>query len=89
MSPALLRAIQHVVAAALREHVPVAAPPRVAPPPAADALDEEDEEETPVPLPLAGRRHNIPLSEPQEVPPQWLARLEHLKKSLKDVKYQI
>ncbi|KAL0427863.1 UNVERIFIED_CONTAM: hypothetical protein Slati_2961100 [Sesamum latifolium] len=88
LSPALLRAIQHVVAA-LREHVPVAAPPRVAPPPEADALDEEDEEEIPVPVPPAGRRHNVPLPEPQEMPPQWLARLEHLQKGLQDVKYQI
>ncbi|KAL0412077.1 UNVERIFIED_CONTAM: hypothetical protein Slati_3797400 [Sesamum latifolium] len=89
LSPALLRAIQHVVAAALREHVPVAAPPRVAPPPEADASDEEDEEEIPVPVPPAGRRRNVPLPEPQEVPPQWLARLEHLQKGLQDVKYQI
>ncbi|KAL0462906.1 UNVERIFIED_CONTAM: hypothetical protein Slati_0178200, partial [Sesamum latifolium] len=89
LSPALLRAIQHVVAAALREHVPVAAPPRVAPPPEADAPDEEDEEEIPVPVPPAGRRRNVPLTEPQEVPPQWLARLEHLQKGLQDVKYQI
>ncbi|KAL0402335.1 UNVERIFIED_CONTAM: hypothetical protein Slati_4263400 [Sesamum latifolium] len=89
MSPALLRAIQHVVAASLREHVPIAAPPRVAPPPAADALDEEDEGEIPVPVPPAGRRHNVPLPEPQELPPQWLAHLEHLQKGLQDVKYQI
>ncbi|KAL0405118.1 UNVERIFIED_CONTAM: hypothetical protein Slati_3825700 [Sesamum latifolium] len=89
LSPALLRAIQHVVAAALREHVPVAAPPRVAPPPEADAPDEEDEEEIPVPVLPAGRRRNVPLPEPQEVPPQWLARLEYLQKGLQDVKYQI
>ncbi|KAL0428673.1 UNVERIFIED_CONTAM: hypothetical protein Slati_3042100 [Sesamum latifolium] len=89
LSPALLRAIQYVVAAALREHVLVAAPPGVAPPPEADALDEEDEEEIPVPAPPVGRRHNVSLPEPQEVPPQWLARLEHLKKGLQDVKYQI
>ncbi|KAL0411386.1 UNVERIFIED_CONTAM: hypothetical protein Slati_3728300 [Sesamum latifolium] len=89
LSPALLRAIQYVVAAALREHVPVAAPPRVAPPPEADALDEEDEEEIPVPVPPAGRRRNVPLPELQEVPLQWLARLEHLQKGLQDVKYQI
>ncbi|KAL0439540.1 UNVERIFIED_CONTAM: hypothetical protein Slati_2437000 [Sesamum latifolium] len=88
-SPALVRAIQHVVATGLREHVPVAAPPRVAPPPEADAPDEEDEEEIPVPVPPAGRRHNVPLLEPQETPPQWLARLEHLEKGLQDVKYQI
>ncbi|KAL0404343.1 UNVERIFIED_CONTAM: hypothetical protein Sradi_2075100 [Sesamum radiatum] len=50
LSPALLRAIQHVVAAALREHAPVAAPPRVAPLPEVDALDEEDEGEIPVPV---------------------------------------
>ncbi|KAL0448221.1 UNVERIFIED_CONTAM: hypothetical protein Slati_1950000 [Sesamum latifolium] len=89
LSPALLRAIQHVVAAALREHVLVAAPPRVAPPPEADGLDDEDEEEIPVPVPPAGRRHNVPLPEPLEVPPQWLARLEHLQKGLQNVKYQI
>ncbi|KAL0356312.1 UNVERIFIED_CONTAM: hypothetical protein Sradi_4078100 [Sesamum radiatum] len=80
-SPTLLRAIKHVVAATLREHVPVAAPPRVAPPPEADALDEEDDGEIPVPMPLADRRRNIILPEPQEVPPQWLARLEHLQKA--------
>ncbi|KAL0355339.1 UNVERIFIED_CONTAM: hypothetical protein Sradi_3980800 [Sesamum radiatum] len=37
----------------------------------------------------AGRRLNVPLPEPQEVPPQWLARLEHLQKGLQDVKHQI
>ncbi|KAL0462073.1 UNVERIFIED_CONTAM: hypothetical protein Slati_0094900 [Sesamum latifolium] len=80
LSPTLLRAIQHVVAVALREHVHVAAPPRVAPPPEADAPNEEDEEEIPVPVPPAGRRRNVLLPGPQEVPPQWLARLEHLQK---------
>ncbi|KAL0320223.1 UNVERIFIED_CONTAM: hypothetical protein Sradi_5283800 [Sesamum radiatum] len=34
-------------------------------------------------------RRNVPLPEPHEVPPQWLARLEHLQKGLQDVKYQI
>ncbi|KAL0401561.1 UNVERIFIED_CONTAM: hypothetical protein Slati_4186000 [Sesamum latifolium] len=62
LSPALLGAIQQIVAAALREHVSVAAPPR---------------------------RRDIPLPEPPEVPPQWLAHLEHLQKGLQDVKYQI
>ncbi|KAL0378513.1 UNVERIFIED_CONTAM: hypothetical protein Sradi_3156800 [Sesamum radiatum] len=33
LSPALLGAIQWIVVAALREHVSVAAPPRLAPPP--------------------------------------------------------
>ncbi|KAL0462033.1 UNVERIFIED_CONTAM: hypothetical protein Slati_0090900 [Sesamum latifolium] len=80
LSPALLKAIQHVVAAALGEHVPVAAPPRVAPPPEADPLDDEDEEGIPVPVPPVGRRLNAPLPEPQEVSLQWLARLEHLQK---------
>ncbi|KAL0373709.1 UNVERIFIED_CONTAM: hypothetical protein Sradi_3286600 [Sesamum radiatum] len=89
LSPALLRAIQHVVAIAIREHVPVAAPPRVAPPPEADTPNKEDEGEIPVPVPPSGRRRNVPLPEPQEVPPQWLARLEHLQKGLQDVKYQI
>ncbi|KAL0404556.1 UNVERIFIED_CONTAM: hypothetical protein Sradi_2096400 [Sesamum radiatum] len=89
LSPVLLRAIQHIVTAVLREHVPVAAPPRLAPPPEADVPEEEDEREAPVPVPPAGRRRNIPLSEPQEVPPQWLTRLEHLQKGLQDVKYQI
>ncbi|KAL0448328.1 UNVERIFIED_CONTAM: hypothetical protein Slati_1389200 [Sesamum latifolium] len=69
--------------------VPVAALPRVAPPPEADPLDDEDEEEIPVPVPPAGRRHNAPLPEPQKVLPQWLARREHLQKDLQDMKYQI
>ncbi|KAL0373358.1 UNVERIFIED_CONTAM: hypothetical protein Sradi_3251500 [Sesamum radiatum] len=89
LSPALLRAIQHVLAAALREHVSVATPLGVTPPPEADAPDEEDEGEIPIPVPPAGRRRNVPLPKPQEVPPQWLARLEHLQKGLQDVKYQI
>ncbi|KAL0458684.1 UNVERIFIED_CONTAM: hypothetical protein Slati_0495600 [Sesamum latifolium] len=89
LSPVLLRAIQQVVAVALREHVPVAAPPRTAPPPEADAPGEEDEGEIPIPVLLAGRRRNVPLPGPHEVPPQWLARLEHLQKGLQDVKYQI
>ncbi|KAL0411907.1 UNVERIFIED_CONTAM: hypothetical protein Slati_3780400 [Sesamum latifolium] len=41
LSPALLGAIQQIVAAALREHVSVAAPPRLAPPPEAEVLEEE------------------------------------------------
>ncbi|KAL0410826.1 UNVERIFIED_CONTAM: hypothetical protein Slati_3672300 [Sesamum latifolium] len=88
-SPALLGAIQQIVAAALREHVSVAAPPRLAPPPEAEVLEEEGEEEAPVPVLPAGRRRDIPRHEPPEVPPQWLARLEHLQKGLQDVKYQI
>ncbi|KAL0448563.1 UNVERIFIED_CONTAM: hypothetical protein Slati_1412700 [Sesamum latifolium] len=80
LSPALLGAIQQIVAVALQEHVPVAAPSRLTPPPEAHVPEEEDEEEAPVPVPPAGRRHDIPLPGPQEVPPQWLARLEHLHK---------
>ncbi|KAL0406388.1 UNVERIFIED_CONTAM: Retrovirus-related Pol polyprotein from transposon opus [Sesamum latifolium] len=80
LSPALLGAIQQIVAAALREHVPVAAPSRLTPPPEADVPVEEDEEEAPVPVPPAGKRRDIPLPGPQEVPPQWLARLEHLQR---------
>ncbi|KAL0462220.1 UNVERIFIED_CONTAM: hypothetical protein Slati_0109600 [Sesamum latifolium] len=60
LTPALLGAIQRIVAAALREHVAVAAPPQLAPPPEAEVLEEEGEEEIPVPMPPAGRRHNIP-----------------------------
>ncbi|KAL0439125.1 UNVERIFIED_CONTAM: hypothetical protein Slati_2395500 [Sesamum latifolium] len=89
LSPALLGTIQQIVAAALREHVPVAAPPRLTPPPEAHVPKEKDEEEAPVPVPPAGRRRDIPLPGPQEVPPLWLARLEHLQKGLQDVKYQI
>ncbi|KAL0455792.1 UNVERIFIED_CONTAM: hypothetical protein Slati_0918400 [Sesamum latifolium] len=89
LTPALLGPIQRIVAAALREHVAVASPPRLAPPPEVEVLEEESEEEIPVPVPPEGRRHNIPFPEPQEVPPQWLARLEHLQKGLQDVKYQI
>ncbi|KAL0438685.1 UNVERIFIED_CONTAM: hypothetical protein Slati_2351500 [Sesamum latifolium] len=40
-------------------------------------------------MPQTGRRRKIPLPGPQEVPPQWLARLEHLQKGLQDVKYRI
>ncbi|KAL0293178.1 UNVERIFIED_CONTAM: hypothetical protein Sradi_6953200 [Sesamum radiatum] len=61
LSPALLRAIQQVVAAALREHVSVAAPPRIASPPEANAPGEEDEGEIPIPVLPAGRRRNVPL----------------------------
>ncbi|KAL0303126.1 UNVERIFIED_CONTAM: hypothetical protein Sradi_6180700 [Sesamum radiatum] len=89
LSPALLRAIQQVVAAALREHVPVAAPLRIALPPEANVPGEEDEGEIPISVLPAGRRRNVPLPEPHEVPPQWLARLEPLQKGLQNVKYQI
>ncbi|KAL0406451.1 UNVERIFIED_CONTAM: hypothetical protein Slati_3959000 [Sesamum latifolium] len=64
-------------------------PPRLAPPPEAEVLEEEGEEEAPVPVLPAGRRRDIPRPEPPEVLPQWLARLEHLQKGLQDVKYQI
>ncbi|KAL0416110.1 UNVERIFIED_CONTAM: hypothetical protein Slati_3442900 [Sesamum latifolium] len=64
-------------------------PPRSAPPPETEVLEEEGEEEAPVPVLPAGRRRDIPRPEPPEVPPQWLARLEHLQKGLQDVKYQI
>ncbi|KAL0426450.1 UNVERIFIED_CONTAM: hypothetical protein Slati_2819800 [Sesamum latifolium] len=64
-------------------------PPRLAPPPEAEILEEEGEEEAPVPVLPAGRKRDIPQPEPPEVPPQWLARLEHLQKGLQDVKYQI
>ncbi|KAL0453905.1 UNVERIFIED_CONTAM: Pro-Pol polyprotein [Sesamum latifolium] len=64
-------------------------PPRLAPPPEAEVLEEEGAEEAPVPVLPAGRRRDIPRPEPPEVPPQWLARLEHLQKGLQDVKYQI
>ncbi|KAL0394373.1 UNVERIFIED_CONTAM: hypothetical protein Slati_4403500 [Sesamum latifolium] len=89
LSPALLGAIQQIIAAALREHVPIAAPPRLTPPPEANVPEEEVEEEAPVPVPPIGRMREIPLPGPQEVPPQWLARLEHLQKGLQDVKYRI
>ncbi|KAL0445067.1 UNVERIFIED_CONTAM: Retrovirus-related Pol polyprotein from transposon.6 [Sesamum latifolium] len=89
LSPALLGAIQQIVAAALREHVSAIVPPRVATPSDVEAPEEEAGEEAPVPVPIAGRRREIPLPESQEVPPQWLARSEHLQKGLQDVKYQI
>ncbi|KAL0463041.1 UNVERIFIED_CONTAM: hypothetical protein Slati_0191700 [Sesamum latifolium] len=89
LSPALLGAIQQIVATALREHVSATAPPRVATPSDVEAPEEEAGEEAPMPVPPAGRRREIPLPEPQEVPPQWLAHLEHLQKCLQDVRYQI
>ncbi|KAL0434701.1 UNVERIFIED_CONTAM: hypothetical protein Sradi_0178000 [Sesamum radiatum] len=52
-------------------------PSTITPPPEADVLEEEDDEEAPVPVPPTGRRRDIPLPEPQVVPPQWLARLEN------------
>ncbi|KAL0405618.1 UNVERIFIED_CONTAM: hypothetical protein Slati_3875700 [Sesamum latifolium] len=61
--PALLGAIQRIVAAALREYVYVAAPSRLAPPPEAEVLEEESEEEAPVPMLPAGRRRDIPRPE--------------------------
>ncbi|KAL0439156.1 UNVERIFIED_CONTAM: hypothetical protein Slati_2398600 [Sesamum latifolium] len=57
--------------------------------PTDQVLEEEGEEEAPVPVLPAGRRRDIPRPEPPEVPPQWLARLDHLQKGLQDVKYQI
>ncbi|KAL0282088.1 UNVERIFIED_CONTAM: hypothetical protein Sradi_7272400 [Sesamum radiatum] len=69
LSPALLRAIQQIVVVALREHVFAAAPPRVATPSDVEALEEEAREEASVPAPLVGRRREISLPEPQEVPP--------------------
>ncbi|KAL0433683.1 UNVERIFIED_CONTAM: hypothetical protein Slati_2702600 [Sesamum latifolium] len=89
LSPVLLGAIQQIVAATFREHVSVIAPPWVATLSDVEAPDEEAGEEAPVPVPLAGRRWEIPLPEHQEVPPQWLAHFEHLQKGLQDVKYQI
>ncbi|KAL0462605.1 UNVERIFIED_CONTAM: hypothetical protein Slati_0148100 [Sesamum latifolium] len=82
LSPALLGAIQQIIAAALREHVSATAPPWVATPSDVEAPEEEAGEEAPVPMPVAGRRREIPLPESQEVPPQWLARFEHLQKGL-------
>ncbi|KAL0443541.1 UNVERIFIED_CONTAM: hypothetical protein Slati_2076800 [Sesamum latifolium] len=70
-------------------HTSPIAPPRLAPPPEAEVLEEEGEEEAPVPVLPAGRRRDIPQPEPPEVPLQWLARLEHLQKGVQDVKYQI
>ncbi|KAL0445747.1 UNVERIFIED_CONTAM: Pro-Pol polyprotein [Sesamum latifolium] len=89
LSPALLGVIQQIVVAALRENVSVTGPPWVATPSDVEAPEEEAGEEALVPMPLAGRRREIPLPEPQEVPPQWLARLEHLQKGLQDINYQI
>ncbi|KAL0416874.1 UNVERIFIED_CONTAM: hypothetical protein Slati_3519300 [Sesamum latifolium] len=66
LSPALLGAIQQIVAAALREHVSVAAPPRLAQPPEAEVLEEEGEEEAPVPVLPAGIRRDISRPEPPE-----------------------
>ncbi|KAL0394873.1 UNVERIFIED_CONTAM: hypothetical protein Slati_4453500 [Sesamum latifolium] len=80
---------RQIVAAALREHVTVTAPPQVAIPSDVEAQEEEAGEDDPVPLPLPGRRRENTLPEPQEVPPLWLARFEHLQKGLQDVKYQI
>ncbi|KAL0444711.1 UNVERIFIED_CONTAM: hypothetical protein Slati_2193800 [Sesamum latifolium] len=89
LSPALLGAIQQIVVVAFREHVSATAPPRVTTPSDVEAPEEDAGDEAPVPVPTGGRRREIPLPESQEVPPQWLARFEHLHKGLQDVKYQI
>ncbi|KAL0402281.1 UNVERIFIED_CONTAM: hypothetical protein Slati_4258000 [Sesamum latifolium] len=67
---------------------PVADPPRPTPLDV-DVPEKEDEEGAFVLAPpIAGRQGAPPLI-PQEVPPQWLARLEHLQKGLQDVRYRI
>ncbi|KAL0402334.1 UNVERIFIED_CONTAM: hypothetical protein Slati_4263300 [Sesamum latifolium] len=58
---------------------------RVATPSDIDAPKEEAERNIPVPIPPADRRQGAPLSAPQEVPPQWLARFECLQKGLQEV----
>ncbi|KAL0430965.1 UNVERIFIED_CONTAM: hypothetical protein Sradi_0722500 [Sesamum radiatum] len=83
LSPALLGAIQQIVAAALQEHVSATAPPRVAPLFDIYVPEEEVGGEALVPVPLAGRRQDIPLPEPQEVPPQWLTRLGIFRRAYK------
>ncbi|KAL0411589.1 UNVERIFIED_CONTAM: hypothetical protein Slati_3748600 [Sesamum latifolium] len=68
-----------------REQVTTIVPTRVATPSDIDAPEEEAEEGAPAPVPLAGERQGAPLPALQEVPPQWLARFEHLQKDLQDV----
>ncbi|KAL0446739.1 UNVERIFIED_CONTAM: hypothetical protein Slati_1801800 [Sesamum latifolium] len=89
LSPALLGAIHHIVSAAIREQVAVLARARVATPSDIDAPEEKAEGNIPVPIPLADRRQGAPLSAPQEVHPQWLARFECLQKGLQEVQHQI
>ncbi|KAL0381940.1 UNVERIFIED_CONTAM: hypothetical protein Slati_4608200 [Sesamum latifolium] len=87
LSPALLGAIQRIVAAALRACV-CSSPPRLAPPPEAEVLEEEGEEEAPVPVLPAGRRRDIPDLNLRRCLRNG-SLLEHLQKGLQDVKYQI
>ncbi|KAL0420832.1 UNVERIFIED_CONTAM: hypothetical protein Slati_3106100 [Sesamum latifolium] len=89
LSPGLLGAIQQIVSAGIREQVAALTPARMATPSDVDAPEEEAEEVIPVPVPPMGRRQEAPPPVPQEVPPQWLARLECLQKGLQDVQYQI
>ncbi|KAL0345496.1 UNVERIFIED_CONTAM: hypothetical protein Sradi_4380900 [Sesamum radiatum] len=70
LSPSLLGAIQQIVVTALRERVSATAPPRVATSSDVEAPEEEAGEEALVPTPAGGRRWEVPLPEPQEVPPQ-------------------
>ncbi|KAL0458442.1 UNVERIFIED_CONTAM: hypothetical protein Slati_0471400 [Sesamum latifolium] len=81
LSPALLGAIQQIVVAALREHVSASGPSRVATLSDVEAQRKRQEKKP--------QWLEIPLPKPQELPPQWLVRLEHLQKGLQDVKYQI
>ncbi|KAL0444279.1 UNVERIFIED_CONTAM: hypothetical protein Slati_2150600 [Sesamum latifolium] len=80
LSPALLGAIQQIIAAAFWEHVSAIVPPRVATPSDVEAPEKEAGEEAPIPVPPGSRRREILLPKSQEVPPQWLARFEHLQK---------
>ncbi|KAL0434309.1 UNVERIFIED_CONTAM: hypothetical protein Slati_2765200 [Sesamum latifolium] len=89
LSPALLETIQQIVSAAIREQMATLDPARVATLSEADALKEETKGDIPVPVPPVGRRQEAPLPAPQEVPPQWFARLEYLQKGLQEVQYQI
>ncbi|KAL0356460.1 UNVERIFIED_CONTAM: hypothetical protein Sradi_4092900 [Sesamum radiatum] len=56
LSPALLGAIQQIVATALGERVSAIAPPRVATPFDVEAPQEEAGEKALVPIPVGGRR---------------------------------
>ncbi|KAL0385857.1 UNVERIFIED_CONTAM: hypothetical protein Sradi_2980000 [Sesamum radiatum] len=89
ISPALLGAIQQIIFVAIREQVVAIALARVTTLSYVDAPEEEAEEGVPAPLPLADRRQEVSLPDPQEVPPQWLARFEHFQKGLPDVRYHM
>ncbi|KAL0327476.1 UNVERIFIED_CONTAM: hypothetical protein Sangu_1825600 [Sesamum angustifolium] len=85
VSPTLLGAIQQIVSMAIREQVATLALVRVAILSDVDVPEDKAEESATVPTPPVVARQGPPQLTPQEVHPQWLARLECFQKGLQDI----